>query len=223
MTAHSFHSTDTKQDTAELDTEGRLLLAAREVFAQKGLHGASTKEITDAAGIQKSTLHYYFRRKEDLYATVFERAFAEMIEPLAQAFEESSSFKEILRAFVAHHVRAYADNPVNVRLWMHENLIGAPVSGPLLRRYDQFPNSPYRRFVESLSEAIEAGEIRSVDPIQTFVTVMGACLFFHVAQPSMVTTLPSKVGRPDEELDVEAFLDAREDAVFDLLYNGLVA
>ncbi|MEM6456502.1 MAG: TetR/AcrR family transcriptional regulator [Acidobacteriota bacterium] len=206
-----------------LTTEERLLHAARGVFAQKGLHGASTKEITAAAGVQKSTLHYYYRHKEDLYAAVFERAYDEMIQTLATEITPGMPFADVLRAFVVHHVRAYADNPVTVHLWMQENLIGAPVAVPVLERYHHQPGSPYRLFVEALQAAIASGEVRPVDPAQTFVSVMGACLFFHIARPSMVSSLPSLLQRPEEAIDVDRFLEEREMAVFELVYRGLAA
>lgn len=58
-----------------LDTEQRIFEAAKRVFVTKGMDGARMQDIADAAGINKSMLHYYYRSKEKL----FERVFAERI------------------------------------------------------------------------------------------------------------------------------------------------
>src|SRR3546814_4325739 len=50
----------------------KILKAAESVFAKKGFAGASTAEIARKAGVPKANLHYYFRTKQDLYASVLD-------------------------------------------------------------------------------------------------------------------------------------------------------
>jgi AcrR family transcriptional regulator len=40
------------------------------LFSNKGYNGSSVKEIADLAGINKATLYYYFKSKEDLYLEI---------------------------------------------------------------------------------------------------------------------------------------------------------
>ncbi|MEL7059420.1 MAG: TetR family transcriptional regulator [Acidobacteriota bacterium] len=205
------------------DTERKVLDAALEVFARKGLHGASTQEIGDAAGVGKSTLHYYFRHKDELYQQVFERAFLRMAAPLAERLRPGQTLRETLDAIVAYQVQAYFERPEMVRLWMHENLIGAPAAIPLLRRFNA-TTSPYRQFVDNLRAAIARGEARPVDPLQTFVTVMGASLFLPIAQASMTATLPALDDPPRTgPIDMEAFVAERAEQLVELLDRGLRA
>ncbi len=200
------------------ETERRLLEAALEVFAEKGLHGATTQEIGNAAGVGKSTLHYYFRHKDELYARVFEDAFVEMAEPLRERVRPGQGLRETLEGFIGFKVRAYFERPAMVRLWMHENMIGAPVAVPLLRRLNALEGSPYRIFVDNLRAAAERGESRPVDPLQTFVTVMGAALFLPIAQASMVASLESFGHEP---VDLEGFVAERTEHLVDLVLHGL--
>jgi AcrR family transcriptional regulator len=46
--------------------EAAIKQAALKYFSEKGFHTATTSEITQAAGIAKGTLYWYFRTKEDL-------------------------------------------------------------------------------------------------------------------------------------------------------------
>src|SRR5713101_107359 len=48
-------------------TQGRVLEAAGQVFADKGFEGATVREICQKAGVNIAAVNYYFRDKERLY------------------------------------------------------------------------------------------------------------------------------------------------------------
>ena len=54
------------------DSKNRLLKVALELFANKGIDGASTREIAQRAKVNISAITYYFGGKEELYAAVLE-------------------------------------------------------------------------------------------------------------------------------------------------------
>ncbi|SDN21474.1 TetR/AcrR family transcriptional regulator [Actinacidiphila guanduensis] len=51
----------------------RILLAALEVFAEKGYHAATISEITARAGVSRGLLTYYFPGKQDLVDELLDR------------------------------------------------------------------------------------------------------------------------------------------------------
>lgn len=55
------------------DTRERLLAAAQDLFARKGVEKTSTREITTAAGANLALVNYYFRSKEGLAEELFAR------------------------------------------------------------------------------------------------------------------------------------------------------
>ena len=63
----------------DVNTEQKILSAAKQQFIQKGMAGARMQEIADAAGINKALLHYYFRNKEQLFRAVFQSSMKEML------------------------------------------------------------------------------------------------------------------------------------------------
>ena len=64
-----------------------VLEAAREVFAEHGLSGASTDEIARRAGISQPYLFRLFRTKKELFIASIERCFAETREIFEAAAE----------------------------------------------------------------------------------------------------------------------------------------
>ena len=61
------------------DTEDRILDAAHAVFLRRGTAGARMQEVADEAGVNKALLHYYFRSKDQLAQSVFQRALGELL------------------------------------------------------------------------------------------------------------------------------------------------
>jgi AcrR family transcriptional regulator len=58
------------------DTEGRLLEAAGEIFADEGFKAATVRKIVERAGVGNiAAINYYFGDKEQLYCAAVKRAF----------------------------------------------------------------------------------------------------------------------------------------------------
>jgi AcrR family transcriptional regulator len=54
-------------------TRNLILDVAEGLFADRGFHGVSIREVAEAAGVRQSLIHYHFSNKETLYAAVYER------------------------------------------------------------------------------------------------------------------------------------------------------
>lgn len=94
-------------------THGRILLAALEMFARVGFHGASIRDLAAMAGINSATLYAYYPAKEHILAELVLLGHQEQHRRLQQALLDSGSDPaERLAALVRAHVLAHADYPL---------------------------------------------------------------------------------------------------------------
>ena len=61
------------------ETKERILDAAEKLFAERGFHGASLRDITGACGVQVALSYYHFGSKEDVLQAVVDRRAIEHI------------------------------------------------------------------------------------------------------------------------------------------------
>lgn len=65
-------------------TRGRLIRAARRLFARRGYAGVGTNEIVRAAKTTRGGLYYHFEDKRDLFRAVHEQLEAELAQSIGQ-------------------------------------------------------------------------------------------------------------------------------------------
>src|SRR4029079_784417 len=94
-----------------------VLEAAREVFAEHGLSGASTDAIARKAGISQPYLFRLFRTKKELFIAAIEQCFAETHATFAQAAEGKTG-AEALKAMGRSYGELIRSNPNRLRAQM---------------------------------------------------------------------------------------------------------
>jgi len=93
------------------DTKTRILDSAERLFAGKGFHSTSLRDITKDAGVNLAAVNYHFGSKDSLFEEVFKRHFLpvnrirlERLEEIrANAARNSTrpAAREVLQAFIA--------------------------------------------------------------------------------------------------------------------------
>ncbi len=118
-----------------------LLRAAEKVFAVEGYHGATMRQLAEAAGVSVSLLMYHFKSKEQLYYQIFvhrqninEQRLARL---QAVDLDRPDALEEIVAAFI-EPVLALHDDPDD--LWFAR----------LVLREAADPSSQQRQVISSL-------------------------------------------------------------------------
>jgi TetR/AcrR family transcriptional regulator len=154
----------------QLRNEERILDAAQEVFATYGYHGATIDEVADRAGISKPNLHYYFKRKRDLYLAVLRRTLEIWLVPLRELDPTGDPAVE-LDNYIAQKVELSRRFPAASRVFANEIVQGAP----FLKAYLQ---TNLREVVERkaavIQHWIDQGKLAPIDPYHLIFLIWAA-------------------------------------------------
>ena len=97
--------------------------AAREVFHERGYHGASIRDIAGRAGLSLSALYYWHSSKQDLLAALIEenvldyfRRCDEALSPVPEG-EVVERLKALVRATVEYRVQRRTESNISAREW----------------------------------------------------------------------------------------------------------
>ena len=161
-----------KQAVSEMWRD-RILQGAARVFAAKGFHKATTKQIAESAGIAEGTIYNYFKNKRSLLLALLEKVAAQPIKKILQdnpPDEPRQFFKLIIKDryhFLQTHGELLAPIMAEVfidptlREELHRKVI-KPVAD-LLEKY--------------LQTRIESGNFRSISPMILSYGIPGAVMF----------------------------------------------
>ncbi|HEY65057.1 MAG TPA: TetR/AcrR family transcriptional regulator [Caldilineae bacterium] len=138
----------------------QILDAAARVFARKGFHRATTREIAAEAGVSEGTLYNYFENKQALLIAMWERL-AE-IESLTRSLGTGDEPPDVFLREVLHQRFDLFRRNVNViQAVLPELLSQAELRQAFLRRMIQVTKEALLPYIE---RQIALGRLRSVDP-----------------------------------------------------------
>ena len=147
--------------------------ATLRVIARKGMAAATMQEIADEAGVAKGTIYLYFRDRDELVEKTFETAMQALLSRIDAALDQDVPFADKLRAVMTAKFSYFSANREFFRLYLSLRMPeGTPARQ---RRQKQNCQPQYRSRIDRLqtvlTQAMERGEIRTVDPhkLATFI------------------------------------------------------
>lgn len=97
-----------------------LLRTAAQVFARKGYHATTMRDLSRASGMSLAGMYHYVRGKEDLLYQIQQRCFTGVLTGAEDALARHEEPDERLRAFVRHHLAFFAAQPAEMKVLTHE-------------------------------------------------------------------------------------------------------
>jgi AcrR family transcriptional regulator len=198
---------DIKEQIAEA-RRTQILLGAAQVFAEKGFHRATTKEIAKAAGISEGTIYNYFDTKRALLVAMIELLAIASLKTLITDHppEEPADLLKVImhdryrlaqeRGHLLAPIAAEVFTDEEVREELYQQII-IPISAHL----EQF-----------IQKRVDSGQFRPVDPVVVTRAMVGA----------IVVNFALKLTGTEARYD-DISPDSLIDQLVSLFLHGLVA
>ena len=160
--------------TEKYETQRReAIRSAAAVFADKGYHGSSTRDIAEYMGIKQGSLYYYFKSKEDALSEVCLYGMQDYVDRMYSISASDQTFREKLVATITSHVTKYREKNEALRVYNAERLYLPESKRTRLKEL----GTGYRQQLEQIfAEGKKNGEVRdSVDCQFPAHAVIGMC------------------------------------------------
>jgi AcrR family transcriptional regulator len=119
----------------------RILKASAAVFANRGYHQASMRDVSRASGVSLSGLYYYVRGKEELLFRIQEHCFRSILESLDDVLADEPDPAKRLRLLIGNHLGFFLGNMKEMKVLSHEAEV-------LEGEYRSIVNALKRRYVD---------------------------------------------------------------------------
>ncbi len=146
-----------RKPKAPAANRARILQAAIDEFAARGVKGASMDAIAARTHTTRAMINYYFDSKEKLYLAVLERVYGEIRDAEGELDLDHLAPEDAIRRIVEFTYRYYVEHEGFVRLVVAEN----QASGRHLRK-SQVMRTLNRPIIERLARVIARGQAARV-------------------------------------------------------------
>jgi len=162
-------------DPSALGTREKILIAAEELIAQRGVEGLELKDIAARVGIRSPSVFAHFDGLQAVVQAVGQRL-TERIILSWRPFDVVESPEKRLRRGVRGLVEHFAENPASARM-MLRGMSGPSRSGAERERLLALRAMVAKPIVYLFKKGVEAGEFRKGVRVEAFMAqVLGAIL-----------------------------------------------
>ena len=99
----------------------RILKTSAKIFAEKGFHRTSVRDIARATRMSLAGLYYYFRSKEELLYLIQERCFVTLLQRWEQAGSSEMDPRARVRIFAENHLSFFWHNMFEMKVMARED------------------------------------------------------------------------------------------------------
>lgn len=167
-----------------------LLKAAAALFARRGFHDASVRDLARETGRSLAGLYYYFSGKEELLYQIQHHCYSTLIASVGPLLEKETTPRGRLLAFISNHLGFFRHNMDEMKVLAHEDLtLGGEYGERILELKREY--SATLAGIVSEFAAETPGEFARPDPDMAAFILFGAMNWLYT-WPRRLRDLPAE-------------------------------
>lgn len=192
-----------KEQTEELIKE-----TAKKLFFVDGKFGATTQEIADEAGVNRTLINYYFRSRDNLVQIIFNEAKEVELKKSQIIENENLSVKEKVEKFVEKSLETGLKYPYL------ETYIVSQMNKGECQNHEEIDKEHMNKLFKDIEVEMEKGNIEKMPAVQ-FALNLVSLLVFPIA---MRPLLSQDMAIPEKDYD-QIIVD-RKEIIMNLLFKN---
>ena len=191
-----------KDQTQELIKE-----TAKNLFFVQGRFDATTQEIADEAGVNRTLINYYFRSRDNLVQIVFDEAHKVEKEKSEIIMRSELPFKEKITHFIEGSLQTSLQYP-----YLETYIVSQINKGTCHKR--DVEKEDLQIFYRDIKKEMELGNIEKVEHIQFIINMISLLIFPSAIRPLFMENMMID----DKEFD--RLIADRKDIILKLLFKN---
>ncbi|PZU21662.1 MAG: TetR/AcrR family transcriptional regulator [Chryseobacterium sp.] len=191
-----------KDQTQELIKE-----TTKNLFFVKGKFDATTQEIADAAGVNRTLINYYFRSRDNLIQIIFDESQKVEHEKSEIIMNSDLPFKEKIGQFIEGSLSTSLQYPYL------ETYIVSQINKGNCHKKD-IEEDELRKLYKDIEAEMELGNIEKMEPIQFVLNMISLLVFPSAVRPLLMENLMIS----DEEFD--KIISERKEIILNMLLKN---
>ncbi len=196
----------TEEIAVAVDTEQLIKDTAKKIFFGEGRFNATTQEIADAAGVNRTLINYYFRSRDNLFNTVFEEAQAKEHERTEMIVFAEMPLRDKIAQYLDIMLEQSKDYPYLEIYMVTQMNQGCVYKDP------ETMNRMLDKFYLQIAIEMDKGNIAKMRPEQFLLNFISLTSF----PVSMRPLLQETMGFSQESYD--RLLEERKQIILDMLF-----
>jgi TetR/AcrR family transcriptional regulator len=147
-------------------SRAQLLDAAEEIFAAKGYHDATIKEIAQLAEFSVGAVYSFFETKDDLFVQIYLRRGVEFMDGMRALMKKKASRREQMHRLADYQIDFFRLHPNFGRIYLRSSAVAL---GEVESRLSDFLSAGYAEAMKLQSDMFRAGQrdgaFRAGDPL----------------------------------------------------------
>ena len=146
---------------SETGVREEILAVAMRMFIQQGYHGLAMRQISEAVGVSKAALYYYFKDKEELFLAILNSYLNDMESSIDVIRAKSGFSADQNTQFVESVLRQPAEQRALTRLASQEM---GQLSAASRKKFDKLYHEKFiGKLTAILQEGMDRGEFQSLN------------------------------------------------------------
>lgn len=186
-------------------TEYIIKETAKKLFFKEGKFNATTQEIADAAGVNRTLINYYFRSRNNLFKIVFEEAKKIEVAKTNSIMFSEADFKTKISEFINYSLEMNLEYP-----YLETYIVSQINQGLAYKREHVKEHSV--EFFKNVERAMDEGLIARMEPIQFLLNMISLINFPLAMRPLFQENLQIS------DSDYKRILNERKEIIIQTLF-----
>ena len=191
-----------KDHTQELIKE-----TTKNLFFVQGRFAATTQEIADEAGVNRTLINYYFRSRDNLVQIVFDEAHRVEKEKSEVIMRSDLNFKEKISKFIEESLQTSLKYP-----YLETYIVSQINNGSCHNR--DVEKTDLKKLYRDIEVEMDLGNIEKIEPVQFLFNMISLLVFPSAARPLIKDNMMIS----DEEFD--RLISERKDIILNMLFKN---